>query len=349
MKKTFYTLLFFSSFCVATAQTKSTQLYIAPFRHDADGAYTLIHDDFGASYARGIEEYIDTMNYNRKLPICFAAITGECDQDDWTKAKEMIGHGHQILNHSMTHKCGQVQSWCTFGSWNEKDFPTEIDKSTDLILKNTGKHPAFFVFPFDLFTDTMLNYLEAKNYLGARAGKQNVSNSAVLSDPFLTNYAVFRPGEPVSALNEMADKATKDKSWAVRVMHGIEDESWAHITAEEYATHLDHLKEQVRQNKLWMATLSDVVTYQYNKEAAVLKVSEQNKDGLPTKITVELKNIKLPSGDLMSHDTLTIVLKQLKVNPKTISQSQLYIPFEIRDDKIIFDINLPVNEIVLTY
>ena len=348
MKKTFYTLLVLFSFLAAFSQTKNAEVYIAPFRHDADGAYTLIHDDFGASYARGIEEYIDTMNYNRKLPICFAAITGECDEEDWTKAKEMIGHGHQILNHSMTHKCGQVQSWCTFGNWNEKDFPTEIDKSTALILKNTGKHPAFFIFPFDLFTDTMLTYLEAKKYIGARAGKQNTLNSPVLSDPFLTNFTVFRPGEPVSALNEMAAQAVQSKSWAVRVMHGIEDESWAHISAAEYATHLDFLQAKIKENKLWMATLSDVVTYQYNKEAAVLKVAQQNKEGLPTKISVELKNINLPSGDLMSHDTLTIVLQQ-KMIPKTISQSQLYIPFEIRDDKVIFDINLPVNEIVLTY
>lgn len=346
MKKYLYAL---SLLFVIVSSYGQAQVYIAPFRHDAEGAYTLIHDDFGASYARGIEEYVDTMNYNRKLPICFAAITGECDQDDWTKAKEMIGHGHQIVNHSMNHKCGQVQSWCTFGNWNEKDFPTEIDKSTELILKNTGKHPAFFVFPFDMFTDTMLLYLEAKHYVGARAGKQNTLNSPILSDPFLTNFTVFRPGEPVSVLNEMADKAIQSKSWAVRVMHGIEDDSWAHIKAEEYATHLDYLQDQIKKNKLWMATLSDVVTYQYNKEAAVVKITKQNKEGLPTKISIELKDIKLPKGDLMSHDTLTIVLKALKAFPKTISQSQLYIPFEIRDDKVIFDINLPVNEIELTY
>ena len=349
MKKQILLLLLFFTVVFAQAQT---QVYIAPFRHDAEGAYTLIHDDFGASYARGIEEYIDTMTYNRNLPICFAAITGECDQDDWTKAKEMILHGHQILNHSTSHKCGQTHSWCTFGDWNEKDFPIEIDKSTDLILKNTGKHPSFFVFPFDLFTDTMLSYLHySKHYMGARAGKQNTLNTTDLDNHIfpLINYTVFKPEDKLETLNALADEAVQKRSWAVRVMHGIEDDSWAHISAEEYATHLDYLQLQVKTHKLWMATLSDVVTYQYNKKASVAKIKEQNASGQATKIILEGRKVKFPDGNLMSHDTLTIVLKQTAGIPKTISQAQLYIPFELRDGKVIFDVNIPVNEIILTY
>jgi peptidoglycan/xylan/chitin deacetylase (PgdA/CDA1 family) len=345
--KKYLTLLFAVPFVLsASAQTK---VYIAPFRYDATGAYTLIHDDFGADYARGIEEYIDTMNFNRKLPICFAAITGQCDKQDWKKANELIAHGHQILNHTMSHKCGQPQSWCTFGDWNEKDFPVEIDQSTDLILKNTGKHPAFFVFPFDLFTDTMIAYLRAKHYVGARAGKQGTLNNPDLNDPFMLNYTVFRPGEPLSKLNEMANKAIQTKSWAIRVMHGIEDESWAHITAAEYATHLDYLQKEVQQHHLWMATLSDIVTYQYNKQLIEIKIAEQNQKGQVTKILLEMQKTPLPDGNLMTHDTLTVVIQQALEIPKSISQAQQYIPFEVRDGKIIFDVNLPVKEIVLAY
>ncbi|MDB5274266.1 MAG: hypothetical protein JWO58_2633 [Chitinophagaceae bacterium] len=347
MKTYFITLLFIIQVLTAAAQPKA---YIAPFRHDAVGAYTLIHDDFGASYARGIEEYIDTMNYNRKLPICFAAITGQCDFRDWKKAKEMIAHGHQILNHSMTHKCGQPQSWCTFGDWNEKDFPEEIDESTDLIIKNTGKHPAFFVFPFDLFTDTMLNYLQyTKHYLGARAGKQNALNDAALKNPFLINYTVFRPEDKLPILNEMADQAIQSKSWAVRVMHGIEDESWAHITAEEYGTHLDYLQQLVKQHKLWMATLSDVVTYQYNKATASVNIAEQNSQAQATKLLIEPKKIKLPDEKLLTHHFLTVVLTQATGSPKAITQAKQNIPFELRDGKIIFDVNIIAEEITLTY
>lgn len=346
------TLLLFSLYCLVNfvqAQSKIAQVYIAPFRHDAEGAYTLIHDDFGAQYARGIEEYIDTMTYNRKLPICFAAITGECDQEDWTTAKAMIMHGHQILNHSMTHKCGQPQSWCTFGNWDEKDFPTEIDKSTELILKNTGKYPAFFIFPFDLSTDTMVNYLRAKHYLGARAGKLNTVNDTKLNDPFLLNYTVFRPGEPLTALNEFATKAMQSKSWAIRVMHGIEDESWAHITAEEYALHLNYLQEQVQNHKLWMATLSDVVTYQYIKETSDVAITDENKKGQATQITLEPLNTKLPDEKLLTNRSLTIVLTQTGSAPKSITQETQAVPFEVRDGKIIMEVNTLLHEILLTY
>ncbi|MDF2454648.1 MAG: hypothetical protein K0R51_641 [Cytophagaceae bacterium] len=349
MKNTLLLLCLYSVVSFAQAQSKIAQVYIAPFRHDAEGAYTLIHDDFGAQYARGIEEYIDTMTYNRKLPICFAAITGECDQEDWTKAKAMIAHGHQILNHTMSHKCGQPQNWCTFGNWDEKDFPTEIDKSTELIWKNTGKHPAFFIFPFDLSTDTMVNYLRAKHYLGARAGKVNMLNDKKLNDPFLLNYTVFRPGEPHTALNEFADKAIQSKSWAIRVMHGIEDESWAHITAEEYATHLNHLQRQIQNHKLWMATLSDVVTYQYIKETSDVAITDENKKGQATQITLEPLNAKLPDEKLLTNHSLTIVLTQTGSTPKSITQETQAVPFEVRDGKIIMEVNTLLHEIVLTY
>lgn len=342
---------FFSFLFLVRVALAQPHLYVAPFRHDAAGAYTLIHDDFGAPYASGIEEYIDTMNYNRKLPICFAAITGECDKDDWTKANELIAHGHQILNHSMSHKCGQPQSWCKVDAWDEKDFPLEIDSSTSMIIKKTGKHPAFFVFPFDLFTDTMIDYLQyTKHYLGARSGKQNELNSAKLDDPFLIRYSVFRPQDQLPVLNEWVDKAIQSKMWAVRVMHGIEDESWAHITAEEYATHLDYVQLQIRQHKLWMATLSDVITYQHNQESTVFTIAEQNDKGQVTKLNFKLKKAKQSDDTLLTNKIVTVVIQQAAGKPASIMQEGHRVPFDVRDDKLILDVDLALDKnIVLTY
>jgi hypothetical protein len=195
----------------------------------------------------------------------------------------------------------------------------------------------------------MVNYLQTKSYLGARAGKQNVLNESRLNDPFRLNFTVFRPGEPLSVLNEMANKAVQTKSWAVRVMHGIEDDSWAHITAQEYATHLDYLKQQVQQHKLWMATLSDVVTYQYMRETTDLAITGENKKGQATQITLQPLNAKLPNNTLLTNRTLTIVLTQTGSLPKAITQGDQQIPFEVRDGKIIMDINTAPFEIELTY
>ncbi|MFL5730792.1 MAG: hypothetical protein ACJ75J_14990, partial [Cytophagaceae bacterium] len=105
------------------------KVYIATFKNDAEGAYTLIHDDFGGDWARGIEEYADTMAFNRGIPFCFALISGQCDNKDWKNANQMIAHGHQVVNHSMYHKCGRDLDWCTGGKWDEHDFGVEIDSS----------------------------------------------------------------------------------------------------------------------------------------------------------------------------------------------------------------------------
>ena len=65
------------------------KVYIANFKNDADGAYTLIHDDFGGQWAEGIEQFADTMAYHRGIPFCFALIAGECNASDWKKLRSM--------------------------------------------------------------------------------------------------------------------------------------------------------------------------------------------------------------------------------------------------------------------
>ncbi|MBY0425684.1 MAG: hypothetical protein K2Q22_08620, partial [Cytophagales bacterium] len=81
-----------------TSFAQISSIYVAPFKNDASGAYTLIHDDFGGSWAHGIHEFADSIAFTRGIPFCFAAIGNECDNVDWQMANTLIGHGHQIVN-----------------------------------------------------------------------------------------------------------------------------------------------------------------------------------------------------------------------------------------------------------
>lgn len=271
------TALFLTVFpLVSSAQpdtVRTPKVYIAPYKGDAPGAYTLVQDDFGAPHARGLEMYSDTIAFNRGIPFCFATITKECDANDWKKANEMIKHGHQILNHSHSHLCGQPQSWCTFGDWNENDFAVEIDQSTELIQTNTGVHPAFFVFPFDLFTDTMITYLASKGYAGTRAGAQNQLQMYSPLNPLRINYTVYRPDQPYAVFTQFAEQAIAKKGWAVRVMHGVADDSWGALTVEQYREHINYLKQKSDQRQLWVATMSDVLWYMTMKAKYDVKIA----------------------------------------------------------------------------
>jgi hypothetical protein len=338
------------SVLVLAQDKKTEEAYIAPFKNGARGAYTLIHDDFGAYMARGIEAYADTMAYSRKIPICFAAITKECNKKDWIKANEMIAHGHQIINHSMSHKCGIIASWCASGNWNELDFNVEIDSSTAWIERNTGKHPAFFVYPYDQFTDTMIAYTRHLNYLGARAGKQGSMNPATQLTPFRLNFEMHRPEDKASTLDSFAQVVIANKAWGIRVAHGVGDDSWGSLNPIDYGKHLDALATWSNENQLWVATLSDVVTYQYMKTKYSVYAKQKDGAGRVTRLSfTDNPAVALPDEKLLSDKTVTILVKQKTTSFKEITQGNTHLHITMRGDEMVIQARPDRGDIVIAY
>jgi len=347
--------------CAQKDTVYTPQVYIAPYKGDTRGAYTLVQDDFGAYHARGLEMYSDTIAFNRGIPFCFATITKECDANDWKKANEMIKHGHQILNHSHSHLCGQPQSWCTFGDWDENDFAVEIDQSTELIQTNTDVHPAFFVFPFDLFTDTMITYLAAKGYAGTRAGAQNQLQMYSPLNPLRINYAVYRPDQPYTVFTQFAEQAIAKKGWAVRVMHGVADDSWGALTVEQYRAHIDYLKEKSDQGLLWVATMSDVLWYMTQKAKYQIEVGKENQDqykiyrfSFANTTTAQVYNQEEKANEktlqlTSTVKTLTVVIAQGDYKITKITQKDKPLHYEYRPGKLMIDANPEAGEVIVHY
>jgi hypothetical protein len=332
------------------------KVYVAAYKNDAEGAYTLIHDDFGGDWAQGIEQYADTMAYNRSIPFCFALITGQCDGNDWKKANEMILHGHQVLNHSMHHKCGREYEWCTAGLWDEHDFNIEIDSSTNLINSKTNQHPAFFMFPFDIYTDTMIGYLRDKGYAGARAGNNSALQSPDIADPLRLNYKAFLPENSLKDLNSFAFQAMEKKSWAIREVHGVNDGSWGKISLEDYKAHMDYLQSLSRSDSLWVATLSDVLMYQMlRKKYSVTSSIAEGKDRI-SQINFTARDFK--KSDSLVYATamatskmrrLTIVLVQDRWKLTQVRQNGKKIPFRKKGEKILIEADPADGALSLAY
>jgi peptidoglycan/xylan/chitin deacetylase (PgdA/CDA1 family) len=359
MKKIPFFLLsaIFISLSFTAMRNENNHIYIATYKNDMIGAYSLIHDDYGAAYADGIEKYADTMAFNRGIPFSFAVIAGECNEQDWKNAEGMIAHGHQVLNHSMNHKCGKENEWCHFGNWNEKHFDVEIDSSTSYIQKYTGKHPAFFIFPFDLFTDTMVSYLQHRKYAGARAGLQNILQEPHITDPFKLNFNVFRPEQNTSVLNSFADEAIEKKSWAIRVVHGVNDQSWASLNLQEYEKHLEYLKKLSKENKLWVATLSDIAYYSMLREKYELKIAETDKKGRVKKIIFSERKIMNSNNqdEFFIQAQKTSNAKELTIvvlygfNISEIIQDGRKVTFNTRDGKTIFNTDPAAGPVIINY
>lgn len=248
---------------------------ITTWKNGASGCYNIIHDDFGSNLVIGINNYADTMTFNRGIKITFGAITEECESkpEMYVKAKSMINdHGHEIINHSHTHTCAVSQSWCTTKFWAEpatEDFAMEIDLSSELIRTKTDVDPKFFIYPYDQFNETANNYLKSKGYIGSRTGAYNSNSSAnFLPDAdgfFKTAFVVDVVENKAINLNERVQEAINQKRWINRELHNVGDDGWGHVTVDEYRDHLNFVKTKMDAGELWVGTISEILTYRIQR------------------------------------------------------------------------------------
>jgi len=234
------------------------------WRHDAAAAYSLIHDDVCGDFAQGSVTFGAPELEARGLTAGFAVIVGLCD-DDWQTLAALAAHGHEIINHSMTHPHLQVE-----------DVPAEVAESKRVLEEHLAGHTSsFFAFPFDEVNPGVLAAIADVGYLGARGGYgRNGVNSADFADPFRLEFDAFGPftvypgypSDQAAVLDAHVDAAVAAGGWAVRECHGIADESWEPVTLESYRAHLDHVAELTVQGLVWMAPPTQVVRYRFARQ-----------------------------------------------------------------------------------
>jgi Ricin-type beta-trefoil lectin domain-like/Secretion system C-terminal sorting domain/Polysaccharide deacetylase len=248
-----------------SSQTPSASF--ATWKDNNKSAYVIIHDDYGDVTTAGIVLHADNEAFTRGIKLTFGAITSVCEDQDWTDAKKMMSHGHECINHSHNHYCAQPVSWCPSQVYTATDFKTELGLSTDLIRNNTGVSPRFFIHPYDLSTDEVINYLKGLGYLGTRGGNQEEVNTANYTDPYRLNYHVFQPTSKLADLNAGVDVGISSGGLVLRELHGVQDDSWAMVTLANYQSHLNYVKSKMDQKLLWSATITDVITYKMQRDA----------------------------------------------------------------------------------
>ena len=239
---------------------------IATWKYNTAGAYSIIFDDYCLDGVGGIQHHAAPEAEKRGLVIGFGVVTGFCDAYEWQAAREMIAAGHEIINHSHTHRCGELhEPWCV-DVWLDEDVDEEIDQPANLIETNTGVRPEFFIFPFDLFTPAKVKHLQESGYLGTRTGNKKKLTSANFTNPFSDlNFDVKFPAESVSSqgfgLNEYVDLAIAKGQFAFREVHGVEDQSWGSLPLAELIHHFDYVEKKVKSHQLWMAGISEIIRY----------------------------------------------------------------------------------------
>ncbi len=278
---------------------------ITEWKNDALGAYSIIHDDYGNSSVDGIWQYADTIAYNRDLKFTFGAITADCEiprsiegyANPYEYAKEVMinQHHHEIINHSHHHNCAVARGWgdCAMTGWGElpgsADWNDNLIISTNSIETNIGHYPRFYIYPYDQFTDAANLELESLGYIGSRTGwhvdgihdeyyRWGYENN----DPhnfypnaggfFRSSVQVFDDfdaglsiSDQTDTLNGSVDAAITYNQWANRELHNVGPSGWGNVQTEAYRAHLDYVKTKVELGEIWMGTVSEILTYQYQK------------------------------------------------------------------------------------
>jgi len=246
---------------------------VASWKGGATAAYSIIHDDYPLT-KEFRQHYLELDK--RGLHAGFGAIVEPIDgnQDIYVpQMQQMVGAGHEIINHSFSHKDVDRES---------TDLGQEVDLSTEL-LRSYGFDIRAFVFPHDAYNESVLQRLKGLGYLGARAqfNKHRVNPANMnIDDPLAPFHASFDAffEDPATGQNTGSgyknqgdvlkaylDDAIQQGGWAVRELHGIEDGSWGSVPLTKYTAHLDYVANKVKTNEVWMDTFTNVTRYRSSR------------------------------------------------------------------------------------
>jgi peptidoglycan/xylan/chitin deacetylase (PgdA/CDA1 family) len=253
---------------------------VTTWRGNAEAAYTMFYDD---TCNGGVDNQFDIADVEltaRGLRASFGAIAQDCATRNLTdRLLTLLSHGHEIVNHSWSHPNLSL---------SPVDIALQIDGArTALETQLGGREVTFFIFPFDAFTDDLVDHLRAQGYLGARAGMRGWNPSA-FEDDFRVAFDVFGPGYSIYAeapgtpcasvllgtdwndsspecrryvLDQYVRDVLAEGGWGVRELHSIAGEAWEPVPEDEYLAHLDFVTDFVEDGRLWVAPASDVIRY----------------------------------------------------------------------------------------
>ncbi|MCP4522289.1 MAG: carbohydrate-binding protein [Cytophagales bacterium] len=286
--------------CSFHAIAQQVNSSITSWKNNTQGAYSIIHDDYGSGNMTGIQNTADTIASNRGLKFTFGVITGSTNGQEYQRATQMITqHNHEVINHSHSHYCLNRHPDCSWEGqfyWGEDDFERELSQSTNLIQQNTSYTPRFFIYPFDVGSPEANKYLKDLGYIGSRTGTKNLVGlnynnftfGSEWNDPtrfYKTNFIVFDNGLQTSLadMNKVVTDAIANNAWGNRELHNVgylgHSNSWGEIATDMYRDHMDFVKQKVDAGELWMATVSEVLTYQTQKNAYTPNANYSAQDG----------------------------------------------------------------------
>lgn len=313
---------FFSAFCTGSILSAADwKVHVAKYRQDKDCAISYTFDDGLAEHFTVAAPELEKRGFRGTFWVCGyyteQGASSKLPRMTWDELRKMAKNGHEISNHSWTHKNAKRLTL--------EQVRMEIEKNDSAIFANIGVMPVTYCYPYNYKTDEIVE-LASKNRVGTRTRQISIGSK---STP--------------QRFAKWLDDLLKKEEWGVGMTHGINYGYDAFKEPSLFWEHLDKVKSL--EDKIWVGTFREVAAYIRERDDIQLKVSETKK-GLT--ITPEMTlNRKLFTEPL----TMVVEGREVKRELKGVSvkQEKKRLPIRIAGDKLLFDFNPYAGKIKVSF
>ena len=230
----------------------------------------------------------------------------------WPQLKEMAKKGHEISNHGWAHR--------NFAKFPFEVLKEDILKNDSAIYAHVGVMPRTYAYPNNTKQGEAMAFV-ARNRVGTRLKQRSVGSKRTARD-----------------LEKWMETLIKTGDWGVGMTHGLTYGYDAFGNPQRLWEHWEQVK--ANEDKIWVGTFHEVVSYLKEREAIRLTVTEKK-----NKLHVVPE---LPLDKELFTEPLTMVVEGGTMKKVSARQGKKKLSVQLRSDKAFFDFDPFGGEIIVT-
>ena len=230
----------------------------------------------------------------------------------WPQLKEMAEKGYEISNHGWAHR--------NFAKFPFEVLKEDILKNDSAIYAHVGVMPRTYAYPNNTKQGEAMAFV-ARNRVGTRLKQRSVGSKRTARD-----------------LEKWMETLIKTGDWGVGMTHGLTYGYDAFGNPQRLWEHWEQVK--ANEDKIWVGTFHEVVSYLKEREAIRLIVTEKK-----NKLHVVPE---LPLDKELFTEPLTMVVEGGTMKKVSARQGKKKLSVQLRSDKAFFDFDPFGGEIIVT-
>lgn len=230
----------------------------------------------------------------------------------WPQLKEMAEKGHEISNHGWAYR--------NFAKFPFEVLKEDILKNDSAIYAHVGVMPRTYAYPNNTKQGEAMAFV-ARNRVGTRLKQRSVGSKRTARD-----------------LEKWMETLIKTGDWGVGMTHGLTYGYDAFGNPQRLWEHWEQVK--ANEDKIWVGTFHEVVSYLKEREAIRLTVTEKK-----NKLHVVPE---LPLDKELFTEPLTMVVEGGTMKKVSARQGKKKLSVQLRSDKAFFDFDPFGGEIIVT-